>query len=125
MDPGNKLILKEINNFLKKNKNAKVFKSLGSYYFLNCLKYSDGIIGNSSSGLLESPLMKKGSINIGDRQEGRETCSSVINTDFNIENIDRAINKLYSKNFIRSLKKTSPHILEKSFFKYIFNFRLF
>ena len=60
-------------------------------------------------------LMKKGSINIGDRQEGRETCSSVINTDFNIENIDRAINKLYSKNFIRSLKKNKSPYFGKSF----------
>ena len=59
--------------------------------------------------------MKKGSINIGDRQEGRETCSSVINTDFNIENIDRAINKLYSKNFIRSFEKKnkSPYFGKK------------
>ena len=33
---------------------------------------------------------------------------------FNIENIDRAINKLYSKNFIRSLKKNkSPYFGKK------------
>ena len=38
------------------------------------------MIGNSSSGILEVPYFKKPSINLGDRQLGREQPASVINS---------------------------------------------
>ena len=36
------------------------------------MKYSEFLIGNSSSGIIEYPSYKKPTINIGDRQKGRE-----------------------------------------------------
>ena len=38
---------------------------------LSLLSYVDGIIGNSSSGIIEAPSLKVGTINIGIRQKGR------------------------------------------------------
>ena len=43
----------------------------GKDNFLPILKLSSGLIGNSSSGVIEAPFLKKPSINIGDRQKGR------------------------------------------------------
>ncbi len=42
------------------------------------IKYSCGLIGNSSSGLIEVPSLKVATINIGDRQKGRVRGASVI-----------------------------------------------
>ena len=43
--------------------------NMGSINYLSTLQFVDGIIGNSSSGLLEAPSFKIGTINIGDRQK--------------------------------------------------------
>lgn len=76
-DHESKIIFKEINNFVKKNKNSTVFKSLGSLTYLSCLKFVDIIVGNSSSGLLEAPTLKTPTINIGERQDGRLKAKSI------------------------------------------------
>ena len=105
-DQGNQAILTMMKHFIKKNKNAYFFKSMGKKIFLSCLKYTDCMIGNSSSGLLEMPYFKKATINIGDRQKGRIVASSVINTKANQKDIIKAINKVFSKKFHHKLKKT-------------------
>ena len=126
-DPGGLEIMHEIKKFVKKNKNAIYFPNLGQKYFFSILKQSDGMIGNSSSGIIECPAYKKGSINIGDRQLGRLKSSSVINSNSDTRSIITAIKKLYSKKFQSSLKKTK-NIYQKK--KYLFqnkqyNFKLF
>ena len=80
-DLGNAIIFKMIKTFVKKNKNSYFFTSMGQLRFLSCLKHFDGIIGNSSSGLLEMPSFKKGTLDIGDRQRGRLKAKSVINVN--------------------------------------------
>ena len=87
-----------IKSFCNNKNNAKYFKSLGSLRYLSCMKIVDGIVGNSSSGLLEAPSFKIGTINIGNRQEGRLKSKSVIDhTDEKL--IDIAFKKLFSSEF--------------------------
>jgi len=105
-DLGNTIIFKMIKSFVKKNKNSYFFISMGQLRFLSCLKYFDGIIGNSSSGLLEMPSFKKGTVDIGDRQRGRLKAKSIISVNAKKNDIIRGINKLYSKKFQNKLKKT-------------------
>ena len=69
------------------------------------LKYVDGVIGNSSSGIIEVPSFKKGTINIGERQKGRIQSNSVINCKPTKTHIIASIKKISSKNFVRKLKK--------------------
>jgi len=101
------VIINTINKFVKNYKNSIFIKSLGQINYYSLLKVVDGVIGNSSSGLLEVPSFKKGTINIGIRQKGRPMASSVIN----IENVTtlkiyNAINKLFSESFRKNLNKT-------------------
>ena len=106
-DTDGRVIIKQIEKFVKENKNRSYhFTSLGQLNYLSLLKYVDGVIGNSSSGLLEVPTYKKGTINIGDRQKGRLQSSSIINCKPNYKSIIKAINILYSKKFQKKLKKT-------------------
>ena len=63
----------------------------------------DGVVGNSSSGILEVPSFSKGTINIGDRQRGRIQAKSVINCLPNYQDINQAIKTLYSVEFQSNL----------------------
>lgn len=69
-DPGYEQILRAFDLF---DKNKTVFlKSLPCREFLSLLNHSVCLIGNSSSGLKEAPLLGVASVNIGSRQFQRE-----------------------------------------------------
>ena len=97
----------EINNtideFVKAHDNAVVFTSMGQINYLSTLKYVDCVIGNSSSGILEVPSFKIPTINIGDRQKGRIQAKSILNTNFDLKSIQKALDKSYSKSFRKNL----------------------
>ena len=85
-----------IKNFCKKNQKKRFFKnSLGSDLYLSLAKISDGVIGNSSSGIIEVPSLGVRTINLGKRQFGRDSSKSVININFNrykiIDNIKKIV----------------------------------
>ena len=100
-----KMIVKEIKKFIKLNKNSYFFKSLGHKKYFSLCKQVDLMIGNSSSGIIEMPSFKKGTINIGDRQGGRVKADSIIDSKFNKKEIIKKINYVYSKKFGKILKK--------------------
>ena len=109
-DIDNKKIIKKIKEFVGAHKNSLFIKSLGQVKYFSYIYHSDGVIGNSSSGLLEVPTFKKGSINIGDRQKGRPQAASIINCMAIEKEITLAIKKLYSKKFQESLREViSPY----------------
>jgi UDP-hydrolysing UDP-N-acetyl-D-glucosamine 2-epimerase len=107
-----------IKNSLKKNKNCHYVKSFGYENFLSTLKHVDCIMGNSSSGITEAPILKVPTINIGNRQAGRPFSKSIINANSNYESILSAVNKIYSKNKNKNFKSyyykknTSKNILQ-------------
>ncbi len=104
-DLNGRIINKMINDYTNNNKKKSVaFKSLGQLRYLSALKHVDAIVGNSSSGLLEAPSFKIGTVNIGDRQKGRICSKSVINCLPNKLEIKKSIEKVYSYNFQELLK---------------------
>ena len=76
---------------------------MGRKLYLSCVKKTDAVLGNSSSGIIEVPSLNKPSIDLGKRQHGRIRASSVITCDFNKMKILRAIKKIYSKNFLKKI----------------------
>lgn len=103
-DTGNQPIIDLIDNYVRNNPNAIAFTSMGALKYLSTMQFVDGVIGNSSSGIIEAPSFKIGTVNIGDRQKGRVQSSSVINCEPRKEAILSAIQKLYSKEFQENLK---------------------
>ena len=61
----------------------------------------DLVLGNSSSGLLETPYFNIPTINVGNRQEGREKANTVYDCKTDRNQISRLI-KLLNKNKLRS-----------------------
>lgn len=109
-DAGGREIIKLIDDYTKQNKNSKAYTSLGQLKYLSALKYVNGVVGNSSSGIIEVPSFHIGTVNIGSRQRGRIMAESVINCLPNTEAISESIKKLFSDEFNTSLKDlTNPY----------------
>ena len=107
-DSNSREIFEIINNFVSENNHRAIsFTSMGSLLYLSTLQFVDGVIGNSSSGLLEAPTFKIGTVNIGDRQKGRIKAKSVIDCKPTKESINAAIKTLYSNGFRKELKNTT------------------
>jgi GDP/UDP-N,N'-diacetylbacillosamine 2-epimerase (hydrolysing) len=106
-DNGSHIVIKLIQEFVKENDDAFAFVSLGQQRYLSCVAHVDGVIGNSSSGLTEVPSFKKGTINIGSRQDGRLQASSVINCLPEEGEISGALESLFSNDFQSALKGVS------------------
>lgn len=68
-----------------------LYSSLGQIRYLSFMKHADMIIGNSSSGIIEAPLMGTPVVNIGDRQKGRHMCSNIICSGRSADEIRRAM----------------------------------
>ncbi|MAF20126.1 MAG: UDP-N-acetylglucosamine 2-epimerase (hydrolyzing) [Parcubacteria group bacterium] len=103
------IILTMINEYVASNKSrARVFANLGQFRYLSCVKNAHVIIGNSSSGLIEAPLLRVPTVNIGDRQRGRVSADSVINCDASVRGITKAINKALTSEFREKLKDMEP-----------------
>ena len=110
-DTDGRKIIQLIDDYVSKNKDRCIsFVSLGQLRYLSLLKFVDGVVGNSSSGIIEAPSFKTGTINIGDRQKGRIKAKSVIDCEPDSHSIIDAINLLYSNTFQQSLKRvTNPY----------------
>ena len=84
--------------------------SLGQKRYLSAMKYASAVIGNSSSGLLEAPVLKRATVNIGERQKGRYREASVIDCAEERDVILTAIQKALSSEFQVELQKVEiPH----------------
>ncbi|MDD3626894.1 MAG: UDP-N-acetylglucosamine 2-epimerase [bacterium] len=108
-DAGREVIKKRINKIKDSNK-YKVFTNFEHNLYLSILKYSKCLIGNSSSGIIESTIFQIPVINIGERQKGREHAGNVIDTGYSSKEIISAWNRINTKAFSELLKKMkSPY----------------
>jgi UDP-N-acetylglucosamine 2-epimerase (non-hydrolysing)/GDP/UDP-N,N'-diacetylbacillosamine 2-epimerase (hydrolysing) len=57
--------------------NAIAVASLGQLRYISLMNQVDVVVGNSSSGVYEAPSLNAPSVDIGDRQKGRERAASV------------------------------------------------
>ena len=105
-DAGGQQIIQRINEFsLSCHKNIKIYSSLGRYLYHGVLALSDedvriACVGNSSSGLKETPAFSCPTVNIGSRQDGRLRGVNVIDSDYSSDDLVVAIKKcLFDENF--------------------------
>lgn len=98
-DVQGRALFQMIEEFCAGRQNAHVYASLGQLLYLSCMQHVDGVVGNSSSGLLEAPSLKTGVINIGDRQSGRLKAESVLDCQPERSSIRNALERLFSVEF--------------------------
>lgn len=99
-DTNGRIINTMIDQYVVEHTETSVaFTSLGQLRYLSAMQYMDGVVGNSSSGLLEAPSFRIGSINIGDRQRGRIKADSVIDCNPDLTDMKAALVRLLSDEF--------------------------
>jgi len=78
--------------------------------FLILYRNASALVGNSSSGVVESATYRLPVVNIGTRQFGRERARNVIDVDYDSKAIQDAITKATSKSFKDSISDvTNPY----------------
>lgn len=119
-DTGSDVIFNRFNEYTSKNQ-FRFFTSVSPEEYLAFIKYSKGIIGNSSSGLLEAPSFNVGTLNIGNRQQGRVRGESVIDVETQTENIVWGIEKILSDSFQTDLPNMENPYYKKETLEYCYH----
>jgi UDP-N-acetylglucosamine 2-epimerase (non-hydrolysing)/GDP/UDP-N,N'-diacetylbacillosamine 2-epimerase (hydrolysing) len=109
-DAAGRIINQTIDAYAERNSShVKVFTSMGQLLYLSAIKNVDIVVGNSSSGLIEAPFLRKPTVNLGDRQKGRLRADSVIDCEEKEHAIISAIKKVLSPEFKTVLKNVKSH----------------
>lgn len=84
----NEMFIDAVNN----NPAIHFIPTLGQFRYLSFMKEVVCVIGNSSSGIVETPHLGVPTVNIGDRQRGRHLCGNIISCGRSLPEIKDAIN---------------------------------
>lgn len=118
-DADGRIINSYIDKFVKNNnKRSIAVESLGHFKYINTLRHVSLLVGNSSSGIIETPFLSLPTINIGTRQKGRVRASNIIDCKCSYEEIMNAFKIFKSKKFLANLKNlNNPYKINKTSFK--------
>lgn len=105
-DAGGRRIMREIDQLAARAVPfIQVHRSLGRYDYHGLLDIAAACIGNSSSGIKETPVFQCPCINIGSRQRGRLRGDNVIDVGYRQEEIEKAIWRcLFDEDFKRQVQ---------------------
>ena len=103
-DVGYSHIIERVQNFCNERPNATLHTNLNHLTYWSLLKHSALLIGNSSSGIMETASMKLPTIDVGSRQKGRTRANNVIHTVSEVKSIESAIGQAIDQEFKDSLK---------------------
>lgn len=110
-DEGGSAVNHMLDSYCEQHKDkAKAVASLGAVRYLSAMRHAAAVVGNSSSGVVETPSVGVPAVNIGSRQQGREICDNVICCPAETQAIYSALQKALSPEFreyARSVK--SPY----------------
>lgn len=102
-DAGGHLIIDRTRSFLADRRNGKIFTNLDPIAYWSLLRHVDALIGNSSSGIMETASFALPTVNIGLRQKGRERASNVLDAAPEPADILEKIASARSSSFRQSL----------------------
>ncbi|MFV0412191.1 MAG: UDP-N-acetylglucosamine 2-epimerase [Oscillospiraceae bacterium] len=85
--------------FCQSHANAALFSSLGVLRYLSAMKHAALVLGNSSSGMVETPSLGTPCVNVGGRQAGRLTSANILHCPATTAAISRAIQKAAAPRF--------------------------
>lgn len=88
-----------IRDFVDRNLSASFVESFGAENYLAMLREALCVVGNSSSGIIETPSFAVPTINIGDRQAGRIRAANIIDVPADPTAIADALRRALSPAF--------------------------
>ena len=109
-DAGSRNLIERARTFAASRDAAHVFVNLDALTYWSLLKQVDVLVGNSSSGIMESASFALPTVNVGLRQQGRERARNVIDAAPEVRAILKAIATAKGTDFRRSLQgMTNPY----------------
>jgi len=109
-DTGSRALIERVKLFLETHGNGRIFINLEAVTYWSLLRHATLFLGNSSSGIMETPSFALPTINIGIRQQGRERARNILDATANVEAILAAADKGRSEVFRKSLEgMTNPY----------------
>ncbi|HZD30707.1 MAG TPA: UDP-N-acetylglucosamine 2-epimerase [Candidatus Angelobacter sp.] len=77
-DAGSRDLIERTQQFLQQKSGSRIFVNLPALNYWSLLKYVDLMVGNSSSGIMETPSFALPTVNVGIRQQGRERARNIL-----------------------------------------------
>ena len=112
-DTGGQVIAEAIEQYVAQHTDrVRAYKSLGMVRYLSVMKYCVAVVGNSSSGILETPSFHIPTLNIGSRQGGRIAAGSVYNCATDKASISAGLEHILSPEF-RAIAANAKNPYEK------------
>jgi UDP-hydrolysing UDP-N-acetyl-D-glucosamine 2-epimerase len=109
-DAGSRELIARARSFTASRANSHVFVNLDALTYWSLLRQVDVFLGNSSSGIMETPSLALPTVNVGLRQQGRERARNILDVAPNVDAILTALRTAKSKDFRDSLEgMTNPY----------------
>jgi UDP-hydrolysing UDP-N-acetyl-D-glucosamine 2-epimerase len=109
-DAGSHELIARARFFVKLRSDSRVFVNLDVLTYLSLLRHADVFLGNSSSGIMETPSFALPTVNVGLRQQGRERARNIIDAAPEVSAILEAVARAKSGTFRESLRgMTNPY----------------
>ncbi|GJM11101.1 MAG: UDP-N-acetyl glucosamine 2-epimerase [Lysobacteraceae bacterium] len=103
-DAGSRELAEQASAFCLQRANAHLHTHIPHLDYLSLLKHADLMVGNSSSGIMESASFKLPTVDIGRRQLGRERAENVITCRAETDDIVNGIRKARDEAFRQSIR---------------------
>jgi UDP-hydrolysing UDP-N-acetyl-D-glucosamine 2-epimerase len=103
-DAGCRDLIRRAEQFATSHNSSRVFVNLDHRTYLSLLSKVGVLVGNSSSGIIESTSLDIPAVNVGIRQLGREHAANVIDVPAERKAIRAAVARALSTDFRRSIR---------------------
>jgi UDP-hydrolysing UDP-N-acetyl-D-glucosamine 2-epimerase len=103
-DAGSRALIERAKSFLATRGNGRVFVNLDAVTYWSLLRQVEVLVGNSSSGLMETASFGLPTVNIGIRQQGRERAGNVLDAAADLAEIVAAVGAARRPEFRASLR---------------------
>lgn len=103
-DAGGNEINELIDQYCAGRENAFAVPSLGLVRYLSAMQYCSVVVGNSSSGVVETPTFGVPTVDIGNRQAGRHRSANIVHCEANEAAIINALQTACSPTFAQTAK---------------------
>ena len=109
-DAGGRELIRRAQEFCGASQHRKLFVNLNPLVYWSLLKNAGVMVGNSSSGIMETPSLALPTVNIGFRQAGRERAKNILDVPAERQMIVEGIRQALDPEFRQSLAgMSSPY----------------
>ncbi|GAC1636014.1 MAG: UDP-N-acetylglucosamine 2-epimerase [Candidatus Acidiferrum sp.] len=109
-DAGSRALIERSKSFLAARGSGRIFVNLDAITYWSLLREASLFLGNSSSGIMETPSFALPTVNIGIRQQGRERARNILDATADARAILSAAAQARGESFRKSLEgMTNPY----------------